>query len=86
MAHRPRDLTPGAFGGLITARVAVSAAMVGGFTAAVAKCIVVPILGCFVGLPIVVFAGLMVAMCWATALGAELCAWALVARLIAGRR
>jgi hypothetical protein len=91
-----QSLTAGAFGGLIAGWIACSAAMVAAFTAACAMCLVVPILGWFIGLPIVVFAGMMVAVCWLGALGVLLCAWAftalfgllvgLVAQVAASRR
>jgi hypothetical protein len=74
-----QTVTASAFGGLITGWIAISAALVGAFTYAVAMCLIVPVLGWFIGLPIVLVTGMMVAMCWLGALGALLFAWALVA-------
>jgi hypothetical protein len=91
-----QGLTAGVFGGLLTAWVAISAALAGAFTGAVAMCLVVPVLGWFIGLPIVFVTGMMIGTLWLCALCALFAAWTIVAlygllagllaQLIASRR
>jgi hypothetical protein len=70
------------FGSLLVAWVAIGASGSAAIVGALAVCIAVPVLGWFIGLPIMLMIALMAACLWLTGVLAIVSAWALTALTI----
>jgi hypothetical protein len=75
---------------MIAALAAIGASFSAALMAAAGMCVALPVLGWFIGLPIVFFCAMTGAMLWFSALAAIVCAWACTAVTVAavsfGRR
>ena len=78
-----QSINAGVFGGLIAGWIAIGASLAGATTAACAFCLVVPVIGWFFGLPMVLMFGMAAAMFWIVGLFMIVGAWMVTAAAVA---